>query len=384
MDYRRRWQQTRLRRTRRRLGLLLGGLVAAGLVVLVVRQARHTGAVWTYTPPRPGYVHFGLQGGDLCAVWDTGRLVALDTASGRERPHSEFKRAFPFLAPPLVVSGRVLVGSDDGRLRCLELDSARPLWEHRTGGAIRAQPVQLDNRVLFGSDDGYLYCVDLGTGTRLWRTYCGGAIGTAVGVTGERAVVGTVGYGIAGVSLGATVGAPGAEAAAPAGDLAAPERWVWGLAVAAPVLSPPVVYEEGKVAIGTDEGALYLLAAADGRVLGRVQMNGLLRRAPAVVGDRLVVADSAGEVRALAADGNPLWARRVRGTPTVGPVATESAVYLGTAKGTLMALRAEDGATLWQRTLPRPAAGSLAVTPDLVVVGLDDGQICAYRRPARG
>ncbi len=359
------------------MGLLLAGLLAAGLVVLFVPYIRHTGAVWTYTPPRPGRVHFAVEGGDLCAVWDTGRLVALDAASGQERPHSEFKRAFPFLAPPLVVSGRVLVGSDDGRLRCLELDSARPLWEHRTGGAIRAQPVRADNQVLFGSDDGYLYCVDFGTGTRLWRTYCGGAVGTAIAVSGEQAVVGTVGYGIAGISLEA----PTEGTAASPPDLTAPERWRWGLAVAAPVLSPPVVYAEGRAAVGTDEGTLYLLAAADGRVLSQARMSGLLRCAPTVVGTRLVVADSTGEVRALAADGTLVWSRRIPGPPTVGPVATESAIYLGTARGRVMALRAQDGGTLWRRALPRPAAGSLALTPDLVVVGLDDGRLCAYRRP---
>jgi outer membrane protein assembly factor BamB len=384
LDYRRRWQLTRLRRTRQRLGVALGALALLALTALAMRYARHTGAVWTYTPPRPGLAHFSVRGLDLCAVWDTGRVVALEVATGRERPHSEFRRAFPFLAPPLLASGRALVGSDDGRLRCLDLSSGQALWEHRTGGAVRSQPVLVGNRVLFGSDDGYLYCVDFGTGARLWRTYCGGPLGTAAAITGDRAVVGTVGYGIGCVSLAAPAAAPSpAPAAAPA-DLSAPERWLWGVAVPAPVLAPPLVYAEGKVAVGTDEGALYLLDAVAGRALARVEMPGLVRRPPALVGDRLVVADSGGEVRALAANGSLLWSRQVSDTPTVGLTATESAVYLGTAGGEVLALRAADGTILWRRDLPGPAAGSLEVNEALVLVGLDDGRICAFRRPMKG
>jgi outer membrane protein assembly factor BamB len=395
LDYRRRWQQTRLRRTRQRLLIALGAVLILALIVGAVRFAHSGGAVWVYTPPQPGMVHFAVQGAQLCAVWDTGRVVGLDLSTGAELPHSEFRRAFPFLAPPLLVSGRALVGSEDGRLRCLNLRTGQALWEHRTGGAVRGQPVLLGTQVLFSSDDGYLYCVDFATGAGLWRTYCGGALGAAPAVTGDRAVVGTVGYGIAGLNVAGVTPLPPPPPAparpparpalpAPPPDPLAPERWLWGVAVPAPVLAPPVAYAEGKVAIGSDEGALYLLDVAASKTLARVALPGLVRLRPAALADRVIVADSSGRVCAVDFTGAPLWSRQVSDVPAAGLAASSAAVYLGTAGAELLALRPADGSLLWRRDLPAPAAGSLEVTDTLVLVGLDDGRICAFPRPEGG
>lgn len=394
MDYRRRWQQTRLRRTRQRPALALGVLALGALIGLVVHYAERSGAVWIYTPPRPGVVHLAVEGSTLCAVWDTGRLIALDVNSGAERPDSEFRRAFPFLGPPLLAKGRVLFGSEEGRLRCVDLASGTALWEHRTGGAVRSQPVIVGERVLFGSDDGFLYCVELGTGVRRWRTSCGGALSTAPVVTGNRAVVGTIGYGIGGVDLSeAAPSAPadsgestpdGATASPAAPERNAPERWRWGVGVRAPVLSPPVEYAEGKVAVGSDEGALYMLNAADGQVLLRLHRAGLVRGSPAPVPGGLVVADTSGTVSCVTPDGQVRWSRHLRSNPLAGPVAAGAAVYVATAGGEVLALGSDTGRVLWHRNLPAPASGALAVTEDLVVVGLVEGRICAFRRPPRG
>jgi outer membrane protein assembly factor BamB len=341
-------------------------------------------------------VHFSAQGSQLCAVWDTGRVVALELSTGVELPSSEFRRAFPFLSTPLLVSGRALVGSEDGRLRCLDLRSGQPRWEHRTGGAVRGQPVLRGNQVLFTSDDGYLYCVDFATGAGLWRTYCGAAVGTALAVTGDRAVVGTIGYGIGGLNLAdpvlpppvpvTTPGKPPAKPApaTPPVDPEAPERWLWGVAAPAAVLAPPVAYADGKVAVGSDEGALYLVDATSGHTIARLALPGLLRCRPAACGDRVIVADSSGQLQAVDFTGAVLWTREGSAVPAAGLTASPAAVYLGTAGAEILALNPANGYVLWRHSLPAPAAGSLEVTDDLVIVGLADGRICAFPRPARG
>lgn len=348
--------------------IALGALLVVSAAVLGAHLAHYRHPLWTYVPPEPGLVHFAVEGEILCAAWDTGRVAALDLATGLERPGSEIRRAFPFLGEPLLVSGKALVGSEDGRLRCLDLALGRPLWECRTGGAVRGRPLLAGDRVIFGSDDGFVYCVRFGDGTLLWRAYCGGAIGAEVALTQDRVVTGTADNGIQCVSA--------------ASEEPEAQRWRWGLVAGAPVLSPAVAYTEGKVVVGSDEGAVYLLEADSGRVLHRRPTPGLVRLRPAVLGDTLVIADSSGQVLALDFEGRVRWSRQLGDLPSAGLVAGRTAVYLATYGQEALALQVSDGAVLWDRGLPAPAGGSLALSDRLVLIGLVDGRICAFPRPA--
>jgi outer membrane protein assembly factor BamB len=49
----------------------------------------------------------------------------------------------------------------------------RPLWSRATGGPVWAQPIVVDGKVYVGSSDGYEYAYDATNGTFLWRTYLG-------------------------------------------------------------------------------------------------------------------------------------------------------------------------------------------------------------------
>lgn len=365
MDYRRHWQQTRLRRTR--LRLLLAGAVGAAVLLagLIMHYAAGRGAVWVYTPAQPGLAHFAARGEDLCVVSQSGRLVALEVSTGAIRERVEFHRPFPLLAEPVIISGCAVFGADDGRVRCLDLKTGEVIWEATTGGAVRARPTLADDRLFIGSDDGYLYCLEASTGIQLWRVDCGGKVGAQAAVTGQTVVVGTVDNGIVGLD-------------------SAPARRRWRQSTEAPVLGPAAAYAPGKVVVGSDEGRVYLIEAASGRILHKLEFLGLVRARPVVGEGRLVVADDQGRVVALGPDQQLLWSRQVKGPITCGLVATRQAVYLSTASRQVLALRASDGRLLWRQQLPAPAAGSLQVTDTLVLVGLVDGRICAFRRPAKG
>lgn len=364
MDYRRHWQQTRLRRTR--LRLLLGGAICAALllIVLIVHFVTGWGAVWIYTPAQSGRVHFAAHGEDLCVVSQSGRLAVLEVSSGAVRKRMEFHRPFPLLAEPLILSGWAVFGSDDGRVRCLDLKTGEVVWEAITEGAVRARPTLAKDRLFIGSDDGYLYCLEASTGIQLWRVDCGGELGAQAAVSGTTVVVGTVDNGIIGID--STSG-----------------RRLWRLPTEAPALGPAVAYAPDKVAVGSDEGGAYLIEVSSGLVLPKLQLSGLVRSRPVGSEGHLVVADSQGQVIALGPDQQPLWSRQVKGPITCGLVGTRRAVYLSTT-AEVLALRALDGRLLWRQRLPAPGAGSLQVTDTLVLVGLVDGRICAFRRPAEG
>ncbi|HEY3396603.1 MAG TPA: PQQ-binding-like beta-propeller repeat protein [Armatimonadota bacterium] len=380
-----------MRRTRTRLLIAVGAGVVLLLVAVLSHFVRHGNAVWVYTPPEPGVAHFDASGGDLFVASSSGRAVDLDLATGVERPGSEFRRPFALLGQPLIVDRRVLLGGDDSRLRCLDLAGGRALWEIPTGGAVRGRPTVSEGRVYFGSDDGYVYCADLNTGTLLWQCYSGGPVGAEVALTDSHLVAGLASRGVVGMDASPAPSPPEASAEAPTAAVTAPaasvsdmSRWSWGLRLPAAVLSPVVSYEPGKIVVGSDEGAAYFLQAADGKFLFKVNFGGMVRCRPAAVRGYVVLADTNGDVRMVDDTGRPVWSRELRTNPTAGVVFSGAALYLSTAAGQVLALRLTDGATLWRRDLPAPGGDCLQVTDALVLVGLDDGRICAFRRPPRG
>jgi outer membrane protein assembly factor BamB len=59
---------------------------------------------------------------------------------------------------PAIASGRVFVGSNDGRFYVLSLDDGAKLWEFDAGAPLSASPAIANGRIVIGSQDGRLYC----------------------------------------------------------------------------------------------------------------------------------------------------------------------------------------------------------------------------------
>lgn len=72
--------------------------------------------------------------------------------------------------------GRVYFGSTvDHHLHCVDLKTGRTLWTFATGGPIRLAPTLSEGRVLFGSDDGNVYCLNAVDGALHWQRRIGPA-----------------------------------------------------------------------------------------------------------------------------------------------------------------------------------------------------------------
>ena len=52
----------------------------------------------------------------------------------------------------------VFVGSNDGRFYVLNLTDGAKLWEFDTGAPLSASPAIANGRIIIGSQDGRLYC----------------------------------------------------------------------------------------------------------------------------------------------------------------------------------------------------------------------------------
>jgi len=72
--------------------------------------------------------------------------------------------------------GRVYFGSSvDHRVRCMDSATGGELWSFITGGPVRLAPTFWQGKLLFGSDDGFVYCLEADTGKTIWKLRAGPA-----------------------------------------------------------------------------------------------------------------------------------------------------------------------------------------------------------------
>ncbi|XP_034439546.1 beta-alanine-activating enzyme isoform X1 [Hippoglossus hippoglossus] len=121
-----------------------------------------------------------------------GRLLCLNPDSG-EVLWSDC-RDVPFFSSPNCSSGLVAIGSVDGNIRCYS-NTGRLMWQFSTKGPVFSSPcVSPDQqRLLCGSHDGHLYCLNCADGSLVWSFQTSGKVfsspcvfdGSAVGRSGK-------------------------------------------------------------------------------------------------------------------------------------------------------------------------------------------------------
>jgi outer membrane protein assembly factor BamB len=116
---------------------------------------------------KSGNIYFGTSG---------GKLFSLSTKSGKATGPSKYQLhtnwAYPthgeIYSSPALTGNRVIFGSQDGRLYCLDT-RGHLVWEYATYSPISSSPiVTKDGVVLFGAKNGKFYAIDLESGNRIW------------------------------------------------------------------------------------------------------------------------------------------------------------------------------------------------------------------------
>ncbi len=69
---------------------------------------------------------------------------------------------------PVVCRNRVVVGSTNGTVYCLDM-SGKEIWQFKTSNSIEASALILNNRVYIGNLEGTLYSLDLESGKEIWN-----------------------------------------------------------------------------------------------------------------------------------------------------------------------------------------------------------------------
>jgi outer membrane protein assembly factor BamB len=82
----------------------------------------------------------------------------------------------PILTSPAVTIDRVIYGSDDKNLYCLNIADGKEIWKFPTAGEIQSSPVICGDKVLFGSLDGRIYLLQMSDGKEVWSYEIGSPI----------------------------------------------------------------------------------------------------------------------------------------------------------------------------------------------------------------
>lgn len=275
-----------------------------------------------------------------------------------------------FLSSPTIVGDVVYIGSGDQHVYALDLRTGAKRWEFATGDVIHASPAVVDGTVYIGSWDRNLYALDAATGRERWH-YTTGAdtvIYNQVGIASSAAVSGGM------VFVG---GRDGHVHAVDAATGAA--RWTHdnhgGWTIGSPAVRDGVLY------FATSDGRRFkALDAATGALRFELANPAISFSSPTLVGDVAFYGTSDGWVRAV----NLRSGESAGGFQTDGSKANlsrwlDSAGVFQTAG--MYPDRTLDGMMIGMRTMF--TVGSVLSTPvvadGVLYVGSADGTLYAIR-----
>ncbi len=327
-------------------GLVLAGAEDGRLHALDARTGKRR---WEYRAGGAIRTRATVVDGVAMLQADDGVLYGLSAATGEElwrlrvadrpadrRPFSDPTSRYDRFGSDVVhVAGRLVLGTHEGRVLCLDAATRAILWEFRSGDAVVAAPSVAGDRVVFGSFDGHVYALDAETGRLDWKHDTGKPVVSTPAVAGRLVIVGSRSYDL--VALDATTGA------------LAWRRYIWFSWVE----SSPVV-RDGTVYVGSsDAAAVFAFDAATGTERWKADVWGWAWGEPLVTAERVVVgtagqrgypAPHRGAVVALdRATGRPAWQFTVEPSDeatfgfTGSPAATGGRVFVAALDGRVYA-----------------------------------------------
>ncbi len=236
-------------------------------------------------------------------------ITALDAANGSELWRASYPAPFLTLrgsSAPAVAPGAILVGLSGGKLIKLDPTDGTPLWEVTVTpprgrselariADVDADPIVVGNLVFVGTFQGDLAAVDLDSGAILWRRQLSSHAGLAA-TTGDLFVTGSDDQ---------------VWAADPAGGAG---RWRQERLKNRQLTAPALIGD--RIVVGDLQGWLHLIAQDDGRLVGRTRVaKQPIAARPVVAGGRIYVYASDGTLAALTVGAPPAGTRGTSNQP---------------------------------------------------------------------
>lgn len=278
------------------------------------------------------------------APWDLAPpLVLLSTISVGARVET----------PPAVSSDVLVVGDEDGRVRCFDINTGKLRWTAATGAAVRGAPAIYAGRAYAGSDDGYIYAFSLTDGSLVWRFRTGNKVQASLLVADGTVFVG---------SLDGHFYAIDAEQGTERWDFTAQGRVFGGAALGG-----------GRLIFGDDAGYVYGVEASSGRAAWTRQLgataSGVVESPTLDERNGWVYVGSLNHYLYCldAASGRDHRPARDLGAPVYSSVALGENVVVASSRMGLFCLERQTGVLKWTYEVSGDMASSCVVMPGYVL-----------------
>lgn len=257
------------------------------------------------------------------------------------------------------VSGRtVIVGSLDGNLYGINIDTGQQQWVVTTDSRIVSSPTVVDSTAYFGSLDGNMYAVWTDTGKQRWCKTVGGSIESSPLIIKEKVI-----FGAADNTLRALDTADGSK------------QWIFE--VDNKLFSSPTE-ADGTVFVGSDGGKLYAVDTNSGTQRWKFETNGSIRSSPTVANGTVFVGSEDNHLYAVGVEtGNQEWELETNDAVFSSPFIANNSVFVGSDDGSLYAVDADTGDQQWVFDTGEFIRSSPVVTDDLVLCGGWDNNLYA-------
>jgi outer membrane protein assembly factor BamB len=330
-------------------GTVAGPVVQGGSVVVVAAEAvvalsAETGEIQWETAREPGPTGpAAIDGERVVFAEGTGAravVTSVNLNDGAESWHFDTKS--PVVGGVTVEGGLAYVGSRDGKVRALDVESGDEEWSFDASGRAETPPAVAQNLVLviaegFKTGRATAHALDVRTGKEEWSFSPEGvAIGASAAAVGENLAV----FGLGDLKVHALELESGRER--------------WSGPSRAPFSARMVPAFGDDVFIADRLGHLYRFDATTGEEIWVFRVPGsFLTGAPALIASTVIAGDTSGQVSAIDLDsGHLVWKEDISARPVPGISVAGDRIFVSSADGSVLGLEHDPRGSLLDEASP--------------------------------
>lgn len=282
----------------------------------------------------------------------------------------EGKRRPPVDASPVVVDGKVFVGTQAGQFYSIDLATGEEIWNFKAEGPVSAPGAVLDEKVFFGDTYGFVYALSVVDGSEIWRFETEGKIEGGVNIQEveggpDQIFVGSHDYYL--YSLDSETG-----------------KVLWKYETGNYIVATPSLIQSGgndAICFGGCDGLLHVVPASGKGAKKEVEIGSYIANTSAVSDGISYVAHNGGEIVAVEiATGETVWTIKTGIEYTASPAVDEKNLYVAGPDKRLVAYDRILGEEVWSFRARRSLDSSPVIAGEIIWQGGMDGRLYAVDR----